>query len=403
MLLPRLCKSLGYLTLGPIMGLLSSGADQTSAETETVRLFVGLDLQVFTKGDQFLSIADIRNAQALLTDPALPAIPVREITRVKFKHATRISQHRVTLGDVNTERGYSVARDPRWEKRSMRSNLQTYRQDQLDNRQAALVNANTQDMSFSGGAPVGGGAEIPSPIVDLSAEATGIYTDYYTQSANLDDDTQFDTEAPLDSEEGEFDAINVEFTIACPTIVKDVYVAAIARIRDADFQIRDKIWFREIDQIGPSPRALKMSTAGLPPGFIIESVNLHVFRNGFELVTNDSEKQIPLSRAEAAKYLVLEHMGNHADETVSARPAWVLAPRELWSSAKPENFDYPVSVWVDSDGSYLGPAEKSDIPGTVKDLIESMYFLPALQDGEPIKGLARFNLTDFFDHQFDEG
>ncbi len=390
------CRS-PWLFLIPLLlpALTAETAEDPEAETRPYLLFVGIDPKVMIE-EEFHPINDVRDNRALIDAPGAPAVALRDISRVLFEHATHLSHTLINLEEISSERAYSMQRDPRWESRSQRTALQGYRQDQLSVRQAGIANANLLPIQPDFGGPPGGQAAAPAPDFDPVGAAYAEFEDYSQSTEHFDSDEAYPTESGQTKDGQDFDAINLSFEISNPHVIRDIYVVAIARVRAPDESLLDKLWFRELDQIGPTPRSVMMRTSGLPDGFEIQSVKLHVFRDGLELANNLSEKQIPLTRDEAFQYLLIKHLGDHRGQSVAATPALSLAPPELWGATNRRDFDQPLAMWVDADGTVLGPAREQVVPAPLQEIIDQLYFLPALRDGSPVKGIAEFNLAAFF-------
>lgn len=361
------------------------------------RLFVGIDVEVMHEGD-FRTIDTIVGGDAVVTTAeGATTLPFREIKQVKFDYGTKLSPTVINLERVEFERAYSPARDPRWEARSQQVALQGYRQDQISVRQAGIANATLLPTTPDFGGPPGGNAPTPAPDSDPVEQAYSEYESYVQSTEHFDSIDAYPSEGDEIEGDGDFDAINVSFVVSSPLPIARPYIVAIARFRDADYNLRDKFWFREIDRIDEQAREFKMATAGLPPGFEIESVRLHVFRHGSEIATNESERQIPLSTEEAHQYLLLAHQSDHADATMAAQPVWSLAPPELLkqSPREIETWGAAVAVWVDEDGKFERVAADQVVPPTMAEMLPKLFYLPALADGRPVKGLAQVDMAEF--------
>ncbi len=395
---PTACSRLRSVrTLGGLALLLPALANASEIPDPGIRLFVGIEIEVMHEGD-FRSVATISGRDAVVeTDAGSAVLPFRSIRQVKFDYSTKLSPTVIRLENVTSERAYSPSRDPRWEARSQQTALQGYRQDQISVRQATIANATLLPINPDFGGPPGGNAAAPSPDFDPVGDAYAEYEEFRQSTEHFDSLDAYPTETDDVKGDGDYDAINVEFTISSPLPLTSPYVVAIARFRDAEQQLRDKFWFRKLDRIDERPRQVKMATAGLPPGFEIESVRLHVFRSGQEVATNESERQISLTPEEAHQYLILAHQTDHPKATMPAQPVWELAPRELWNqSAKQiEATTTRVAVWVDEKGRFMRVGADQIVPPNLLPMLDELFYLPALVDGRAVAGMAQVDFAQF--------
>src|SRR5690606_23466805 len=191
------------------------------------------------------------------------------------------------------------------------------------------------------------------------------------------------------------------------------------------------------------PRKIKIRKTGFQPGFEIEEVKLHVYTHGKELATNLSERAVAMTPDQAREFLLLSHISEHAVETVGPTPVWELVPPAVLAARDPAVFNYPVVVNIDADGSVISIHDGVDeakafldlvheesnlrtrpttdrnfdrltdsvrirdqqettldqtgrLPPAVSAAIADMVFLPALELGAPVAGMAQINLADFY-------
>ena len=362
--------------------------ESRSAPDREYRLFVGVDIKILHEGD-FGTVTDFGHSQAQLDGSPQSRIDVRTASRVRFEPNTKIGRAPLQISNIETKRVYSARTDPRRQWASRQATIQAYQQDVQAKNVSNLGNA----ITYSGNSVIEDGANgtvLYNPSVDAADRQLAAFE--ADTMAQMDD--QFYTQRGQE-ETGQEDALVVEAVISSPQPIVDAYIVGIARVAK-DGVPKDIVFFDDLAAIGPEPRKIKVRKEGLPTGFEVLSVDLHVFREGQELVSDQSDKQFALTRDEALEYLTLAHTSSHRGQSLPAEPAWSLAPSELIGANDPARFDYPVRVRIDERGRVIGIDENAIIPESIRKLIEDFVFIPALANGVAVASETSFNLRDFF-------
>lgn len=360
-----------------------------SAPVREFRLFVGVDLKVMQDGEM-CQINDFENRRALLEGPERVQIADRDLGSIQFVHTTKLSRNSLTIADLDVRKGISTTTDERMEKMVGQNNLQTYDQDRLQQLELSVISAAA--FGPSGPIDVGGGQIIDVPDV---REALDNFQSYEQSNAITTDD-EFFSQQQSETDPEKFNTIMLSAKVSSPVPVTDTYVVGIARIRTNESRARDIIIFHEIGDLTPEPRVINIQKPGLPPGFEVLDIDLHIFREGQELVSDQSEKQFALTRDEAIEYMALERISSNRGQTLPAEPAWALAPSALLASNRPDDFDYPLTVHVDAQGRVTKIDESTIAPPPIPDIVSDLLFLPAIQEGATVPTITKVNLRDFF-------
>ncbi len=360
-----------------------------SAPARDFRLFVGVDLKVLD-GGEMRQISNFEKRRAILEGDARKEIADRDLGSIQFIHTTKLSRHPLTIADLDVRKGISSTADQRMESMISQNNLQTYDQDRLQQLELSVISA----AAFGPSGPIDAGN---GQIVDVPDERNALdaFQDYQQSNAITTDD-EFFSKRSSDEDSTQFNTIMLSAMVSSPVLVTDTYAVGIARIRTETERARDVIIFHEIGAVGPVPRKITFQKPGLPPGFEVLDFDLHIFREGQELVSDQSDKQFALTREEAIEYLVLERVSTHRGQTLPAEPAWALAPSALLASNRPEDFDYPLTVHVDERGRVEKIDESTIAPPAIAEIVSDMLFLPALQEGTAVSTVAHLNLRSFF-------
>ena len=278
------------------------------------RLFVGVDLKVLDNGEM-CQINDFENRRALLEGPEKKEIADSDLGSIQFIHATKLSRYSLTITDLDVRKGISATSDKRLEAMVGQNNLQTYDQDRLQQLELSVISAAA--FGPSGPIDIGGGRSVDAPDV---REAVDNFQSYEQSNAIASDDAFFSRQAS-EPDPDAFNTIILTATLSSPVPVRDTYAVGIARIRTNQERSSDIIIFHEIGDLSPKPRVINIQKPGLPPGFEVLKFDLHIFREGQELVSDQSAKQFALTREEAIEYLALERISSNRGQTLPAEPA----------------------------------------------------------------------------------
>jgi hypothetical protein len=141
-----------------------------------------------------------------------------------------------------------------------------------------------------------------------------------------------------------------------------------------------------------------MREGGLPPGYVLENVRLHVYEHGREVATDISENRAALTRDEAHEYLMIEHASAHKTDTVPARIVLTKLPADWATHPRDRSFDKIFYVKVDKTGHPKDVFEDEACESKVANpyyeaTLRDQLFLPALEQGQPVDSVVRIKLT----------
>lgn len=351
------------------------------------RLFVGVDLKVMNKSE-LRNVSDFENQRIRLEGDT--QIAPRDLGQVQFVHNTKLGQHPITVAEFDYLRSFTVEADDQLEAMKKQNSMQMYNQDRIQQLELSVISA--AQFGPDGPIDIGGGKTIMPPDLNLAVNNF----ESFEQNNALTNDLEFLTRKGGKSGDDEFNTIVVRANISCPVPLVDTYAVGIARILTPDHKTKDVIFFEDVGDIGPEPRGIMIQKQGLPLGFELQDLKLHIYREGQELVSDQSEKQFALTRDEALEYIALERVSSNRRKTLPAEPAWSLVPASLLASDRPENFDFPLTVHVDARGRVTAIDESSIVPGHIGAIINELLFLPAIENGVAIPSQTQVNLRDFF-------
>jgi len=194
-----------------------------------------------------------------------------------------------------------------------------------------------------------------------------------------------------------FDAIRLSFDVTSEEDLAQPYFAVIAQIRDRDSkpgQVRKWAYVRALSQLhAGASRKVNVYQGGMPPGYILESCEVHLYNRGEELATNLSRKRVPLTDEEAAEYRIIEYVGANKGRTLPATPA----TKTLRASLTPAQLNMTCYVCVAKDGRVVAVFRDTDAKQPLQDpvlesALKTLRFKPALNAGKPVESITPITL-----------
>jgi hypothetical protein len=199
-----------------------------------------------------------------------------------------------------------------------------------------------------------------------------------------------------------FDALEVQFELSSPTPIKNAYVVVMANYHTTDHPKDSEMWLaaKAVGAIDSNRHQVWLREGGLPPGYVLENVHLHVYEHGTEIATDLSENRAALTRDEAHEYLMIEHLSAHKTDTVSARIVLIRLPADWATHPRDPSFLKTFFVKVDKTGHAVDAFEDETCETKVSHayydaVLRDQLFLPALERGQPVESVAKVKLTKF--------
>jgi hypothetical protein len=175
----------------------------------------------------------------------------------------------------------------------------------------------------------------------------------------------------------------------------------VAKFHEKDDPKHPQNWIfaQALDPIGSKPDKVSVREGGFPPGFVVDKLEVHLYQNGLEIATDLSENRAPLTRDEAHDYFVINHVNRHKKDTLPARVALTKMPEDWATHPKDDAFRKTYYVKVDPTGHPVGSFEDEACETKVADayyagVLKDMLFLPALEQGKAVDGVARVKLSE---------
>jgi hypothetical protein len=129
----------------------------------------------------------------------------------------------------------------------------------------------------------------------------------------------------------------------------------------------------------------------------MKELQVHLYNGGKEVATNIAAKRVPLTRDEAFEYVKMDYLSSHMGTTLPAVPAMGKLPADLPSRLAQGQFRQVFYVKVSKDGigahAYLDEACSRPVEDPyIATLLKDIRFEPALENGEPVDGVAILKL-----------
>ncbi len=351
------------------------------------RLYVGLDVEVSQENNYALVEGYVNNR--VRTDLSTGLTSLRHIDNMRFTYKPKLSRKPLTVKNVQTDQ---IADTRNAALKAMRDqmSLAEFRDGQMARLESDLRSAS------AGGQFDDSGELIIEPDTAAISDAMTAMSDFDTLTNKITNETDFSDQ--MERTDGESPtALLITAELSSPNRINDAYIIGRARISTEESASQDVLFFDRVGRLDQKPKRIKVIKQGLPVDFEVIDVQIHVYRNGQELATNQSSKQIPLTRAEALQYLALQQMDDYPHQDRAPEPAWSLAPPDLLSAESTHALDYPLTVNVDASGQVTGVAKETIAPTHVTEIVQDLLFFPALDQGQPVAGVAHINLKDFFE------
>ncbi|MDB4473785.1 hypothetical protein N9023_02165 [Opitutaceae bacterium] len=380
------------LVVATLLGLsINASAASESVGSQTAperdyRLFVGLNVEV-SQDDHFSLIEGYANNR-VRTDASPNLVSLRKLDDMRFTYAPKLSRNSLVIKNISTKKIASTAKAARKAMRDQQAlqGFGTERTAALQkefNLRAADAAANPENQQL-----VSAAIESESALNDFKEVASKMSD----QSTAVDNMTS--RQKILNGDVST--ALLITASVTSPFPITDAYLVGVAQIGTEESVGKDVIFFDRIPRLDQKSRQIKVIKEGLPREFKVLDVKIHIYRNGQELVTDKSAKQFALTQEEALEYLALERVSKNRGKSLAPEPAWSLAPAELFSSAKADAFDFPMTVQVDETGKVTQIDPTIVVPDNVAALVTELPFFPGLEDGVAVASTAQVNLASFF-------
>lgn len=382
------------------------------AQPRPYRLFMGSNLSVVGKESSF-HVRDVRDDAFVVTGPKGDVvIPARDSEfRLKIDDTLKLTADVATVENLVFDRAYSPEADP-MKKFADAARASTYLGESNDAADASLRMAQI-GVGFNQGAMDSAAAAGAHPeVVAMAARNLAVATAQQGQAEDVSRRAQsmnamdvFSSVSTSNRMTDEiaaeaFDALRVTFNIAAPRPLRTPYVVIFMKfLAQKDRPDTSNVWIyaEKLPDLDEHPRSVTIFRGGFPPGYQIDSYHLHFYEGYAEIATNISRKVVALTTDEAFQYSVIQHITANRSRTQAPAKASFFWPADLSSRFLPDKLSRTLYVKVTKTGHATGIYEDDACRQPVADaeiaaLAPELHFLPALDNGKPVEGVAAVKL-----------
>jgi len=399
-------KMVALLALLPLVSRASEtteAAKDPSGEPLTHVLFTGADVRVLYDG-KLLPVRDVDGNSFVIKFAEQGKgvdIPLSsKAKKVVISRVQTLSTRSATMANFKYERAYTSGNDPHRKLRESMQTAQDLKMYAADQQSKADHTAPTILRSEQRG-PMGAiipAHEEPNPDY-LRAQQNLAFAQGISSGAAGDAGNQARS-ISAEMERELFDALELEFQITSDTPLKAAYIIVVAEYHTKERPKDSETWTlaKSLGAIGSSPRKVWALEGGLPPGYVLEKVHVHLYEDGVEIATDLSENRASLTRDEAHEYLVIDYTSTHKTGTVPAQLVLTKVPDDWKTHPRDESFGKTYFVKVDKTGRPVGIFEDAACTTAIANsycdaVLRDQLFLPALDKGSPVDSVVRIKLS----------
>jgi hypothetical protein len=371
-------------------------------------IFMGTDISVEKSGKLYRIQAVAGNSFVISVDGKADLVPMHgKPHTLKVQQDLKLTGVTASVSGLTGERAYTPGNDPRMKRQVQGMRVEAALGDGASLAEGQFITAQNKGyVAFNANSGVRGtdtsianqeasSAAASAKAVEAQAMIDAQISSQVSSGANANLQAQNDLALQL------FDAIEVNFDVSSPNPLTDPYVVLIVHYHEKEAKpgtTRNLIYARAIEKIGAKPQRVHILQGGMPPGYVLEGYQIHLYNLGGEVATDASSKCVPLTRDEAFAYLVAEYLGTHKAATLPAAAVLGKLAPETKSRLTSQQISSPYFVKVSRDGLplevYIDQECTRPADATMVALVKSdVRFFPALDKGKRTEGVARLMFT----------
>ena len=208
-------------------------------------------------------------------------------------------------------------------------------------------------------------------------------------------------QADVDLAKKLFDAVAVDFEISSAVPLKQPFVVLIVRYREKEADpgtARNMVYARALNEIGVKPQKIHILKGGLPPGYMLEKYQIHLYNAGREIASDVAPQRVPLTRDDAFAYMKIEYLSTHKGGTLTTVPALGKLDQGVRSTLTEPQLNTVYFVKVTKEGlpvaAFTDEVCSQPVETVVGTVVNGVRFYPALDKGKPVEGVARLVLSE---------
>lgn len=379
----------------------------TLANPKTYLLFMGADISL-EQGKGVHPVEDVTSTSLVIKPDGKPVkVSLDAEVNLRISESLKISRTSLVVEGLKADRAFSPGNDP-FEKLSRAVSFAAGESAVAD---IANHNAIVQSSLSVAAGNAFATADTPESLAEATASAQRAQAAQAGADAALLQAHSAPTSAAFDvgaqvskmgTEDGNFDAIRASFEVTSEKDLSQPYYALIAKIREPDSKpgmVRKWAYVKSLGSISAGvTRKVNVYRSGLPPGYILESYEVHLYNGNEELATNLSRKRVPLTAEEAMEFRIIEYVSANKGRTLPATPVTTVLSSEVSAPLSPAQLSGTCYVRVDKAGRvaavFRDAAGKQRLQDpALESALKTLQFKPALQAGKPIEALVPLHLN----------
>lgn len=399
--------------LVPVVALAAAPAPAAEPAAKPYTLFMGIDFSV-QKDKEFYRVRDVNGSDFMIrVGDREEFIPMRKgLGTLKVDQGFKMTATAARIDHLKAERAYTAANDPyvKFRGRAGAANsmqaaneLSSFQASEL----AMAARGAAQDLADAqreGNASKIAATQASSDAAAFRSSQADINVDsaaYQMAKQDFSNTGLAAMELQMALAEENYDAMRYEFELSSPTTLQRPYLVFIVHYHEKDAKPVAKkgtvVYAKAIEPVGPVPKKMYIMQTGMPLGFIVEECQVRLYNAGAEIATNVSPRRMEMSRDEAFTYLKLDRLGRAKGASLPAAPALGRLSQESFSALTLDQQRTPYFVRVAKDGKPEGVFTDKDCTqpadATIRSVVETMRFYPALENGQERPGVAKLLLS----------
>lgn len=360
------------------------GEDRPGTQTDERKdhaVFVGATILVDSPKGNGELIEVVRRSARIATTAGPTTVPIRQLTGAQTRRTPKMSGTILAIADLRGERTFTRASDPARMALDEMADMSHLRSEKIDTAMANAMAAERQvaysDMDRDALSQIK--AEVQSGLESAFVETSGNMFNSGSTMGRAENRATDETS----------DAYEVAFTVTAPAPVENVHAVLILMVKSPgpSREAVSHLNFKQLPDLDPEPRRMRLRCEGLPLGYSVESFAVHIYANGRELATSQSDKAVVVTRHEAFQFLMIRYLLEHKSVEAPPRIASEFIPVGVRSRLSSDMLSRSAEVRVSADGTVLDV--KLDGTGTqevdayLDSVLRECFFFPALRQGVP--------------------
>jgi len=368
-------------------------ADDQSPKDHSI--FVGVDVSVAWRGKYYRVIGTDKNAVRIMLDGKVTVLPLTVLRDIHVNRGVKLSNRSATVTNLHGAKGTNRAQAAA-EAAAMQNTMAM--QSMAENaRDSAVANAGyVANISSPGadGSAANLGADatkqVMAPLLEIENSIN--------QLAKTNKDLHLDDSGPG----GDLGSTGfvVSFEVSAPGPLDECHVAIIATytIPGASGVTLNKVSFLSLGTLDLDPRKVTCELRGFPAGAELEGYRVALYSNSQEVATNLSARRTEVTRDEALIFLITDYLAGHPGATLPPAPILMVPRSEFVLRLGDAPLDLVIYARVNKDGKIIrlstNASGSGPLPSDLNLAVDQIAFVPALEKGKPVEGVAKFKLAD---------